>query len=344
MTKNHYPTKDFRLFDLDLNRKLSLIVHDHYHQLSPRGAEIARLVFMRFKRYSDSEYHLFLVMAYALVYFDVMPLNHPILAEEDREAIRKLLLTFEYEMTGERDKYIDSMLALNEDLLLVKILIKYTVLLAEEEYGEFIPHKIEYYRSLGWLIPVLSYRNYEIIAGFLQDVYFKKFYPLEYEWTNKLRQIPKVSDYTESYMVDITNDMASIMQNLGIFGIVKLRKKSLFSIYNKLASKKPKKIYDIVGMRIILANECDVERFAQEIEKRFIVEVKKDYIRKPKENGYRGMHYAFLYTHRNCETEIELQIRTKEMNDTIGKQDYLTHFAYSYSHDKWSPLFKEVRE
>lgn len=97
-------------------------------------------------------------------------------------------------------------------------------------------------------------------------------------------------------------------------------------------------------MRIIFQNQDDLLRFAEEIEKHYIVKVKKDYIARPKQNGYQGIHYTFLYTYRNFETEIELQVRTATMNNIIKHQDYLTHFTYSCEHNKWNPLFTEVHE
>lgn len=228
-----------------------------------------------------------MVAVYALFFFHKVSLDYPLLTDQDRALLEQLRDTFMYEMKGEKEAYIRSMLELDDELLLLKILIKYTVLLAEEEYGEFIPHKDGYYRALGWLIPLLSYKNYEIIASFLQDVYFRKLYPEKYEWTKEANAVSiGTTEIMENYMVDITNDITMMMEKLQIFGIVKLRKKSLFSVYNKMLSKRSMDIHDFAGIRIIFRSLEDLIRFAGEIEQHFIVRIKKDYVREPKESGY----------------------------------------------------------
>lgn len=210
--------KDFHLRDPELNGKLEMILNAYYDRLSVLETEMVRLVFIRFKRYSNNEYYLYILTVYALVFFKMVSLENEILTDRDREALTLLTDTFRYEMVGEKEKYVKAMLSLSDELFLVKLIIKYTVLLAEEEYGGFVPHKSEYYRSLGWLIPVLSYKNYEIITSFLQDVYFQKLYPEQYEWTSKAHKMPtKTVGFMGHFMVDITNDMSALMERLCIF-------------------------------------------------------------------------------------------------------------------------------
>ena len=337
--------QEFHLQNPELNTKLDSVITAYYHQLSKHETEMTRLVFFRYKRYSGNEYYLYLITVYALIFFKKMSVDDPLLTVEDREFIRLMTLTFQYEMSRNMKQYIKTMFAFNDDLLLVKLIIKYTVLMAEEQYSEFIPHKVEYYEALGWLIPLLSYRKYEIITSFLQDIYFKRLYSEQYNWAKHAHEtLTHTTEMIESFMVDITNDMTSMMEKLNIFGIIKLRKKSLFSIYNKIVNKESKKIYDFVGIRIILQDEKDLSIFIQEFEKHFVIRIKKDYITQPKKNGYQWIHYAFIYTHQNFETEIELQLRTRSMNTRINNQDYLTHFQYSCEHNKWNPLFKEVHD
>lgn len=150
------------------------------------------------------------------------------------------------------------------------------------------------------------------------------------------------TEVVEHFMVDITNGIMAMMGKLDVFGIIKMRKKSYFSIYNKIMCKKSTKIYDFMAVRVILRNTQDLELFTREFEKRFIIKKKKDYIKNPKSNGYEGIHYTFLYTLKNIETELELQVRTKEIDDATYCTSNLCHFTYSCEKNKWHPMFKEI--
>lgn len=99
---------------------------------------------------------------------------------------------------------------------------------------------------------------------------------------------------------------------------------------------------DFMGTRVILKGPEDLKLFTQEFEKRFLIKTKKDYISNPKDNGYEGIHYTFIYTFKNLETEMELQVRTKEIDEATYSTNSLCHFTYSCDKNKWHPIFKEI--
>lgn len=72
-------------------------------------------------------------------------------------------------------------------------------------------------------------------------------------------------------------------------------------------------IHDIIGFRIICAFTDDVYNVFHYFEQRskYSVELVKDYIKEPKENGYRSLHVILTITLDNgIHIPLELQIRT----------------------------------
>jgi len=109
---------------------------------------------------------------------------------------------------------------------------------------------------------------------------------------------------------------------------VKSRIKSKESISNKLVKKGlpmtlsalTNYILDIAGIRIICPFISDVYQIARMILQQNDVEmmVVKDYIREPKENGYRSLHLIVQvevpFAEKTRKVPVEIQIRTIAMN------------------------------
>ncbi|KAF0926653.1 hypothetical protein E2562_027003 [Oryza meyeriana var. granulata] len=110
---------------------------------------------------------------------------------------------------------------------------------------------------------------------------------------------------------------------------VKGRYKSRFSAMKKLVKdgRRPEDVNDILGMRVILDHraDCDGHRAClrtHEVIKGMWKDVPartKDYIARPKGDGYRSLHIAVDMSEPEPEGRkrplMEVQIRTKEMND-----------------------------
>ena len=109
---------------------------------------------------------------------------------------------------------------------------------------------------------------------------------------------------------------------------VKSRIKSLDRIVSKLERKKKditvdnicRYVYDVVGVRIVCSFIKDVYKIADIIRSlgEFIVKSEKDYIKEPKNSGYRSYHMIVLVPiHLENRTEyiqVEIQIRTVAMD------------------------------
>ena len=126
------------------------------------------------------------------------------------------------------------------------------------------------------------------------------------------------------------------IEQLGIKdAIVAQRLKRTSSILNKLKREKTMKLsrmQDIGGLRIILKNVDDVYRVAEILKKSKFnhkLHSEKDYIKKPKNSGYRSVHLVYRYNNTRAPIEtkdlqIEIQIRTKKQHlwatavETVG--------------------------
>ena len=104
------------------------------------------------------------------------------------------------------------------------------------------------------------------------------------------------------------------------------RVKTISSILDKCQKKDiaiddiTTKIEDIAGIRIICQFVEDIDRVAELLHKRSDIRVKqeKDYVKDPKDSGYRSYHMIVWYTVETLdgpkEIMVEIQIRTMAMN------------------------------
>lgn len=104
------------------------------------------------------------------------------------------------------------------------------------------------------------------------------------------------------------------------------RVKSIASILDKCQKKGisiddvTKKIEDIAGVRIICQFVEDIDRVVEILHRRTDIEIKqeKNYVKNPKESGYRSYHMIVWYIVQTMEGPkrimVEIQIRTMAMN------------------------------
>ena len=137
-----------------------------------------------------------------------------------------------------------------------------------------------------------------------------------------------------SYNQEI-NLICNQLQALGITVDISCRVKYPYSILQKLTrnSVKIEELTDIVGFRIIVREEDECYttlKLIQEIYK-IIPEKYKDYIDKPKTNGYRSLHTVILLGSYGL--PVEIQIRTREMNN-IAENGEAAHIGYKQNQEQ----------
>lgn len=122
------------------------------------------------------------------------------------------------------------------------------------------------------------------------------------------------------------------------------RHKSLYSIYSKMLKKKLNmdEVHDIHGLRLIVENEEDCYKALQVVHQlwREVPGRYKDYIAKPKCNGYQSLHTVVL---GESMVPLEVQIRTKEMH-LQAEYGFAAHWRYKENDCKYSSFVLQMVE
>lgn len=120
---------------------------------------------------------------------------------------------------------------------------------------------------------------------------------------------------------------------------IKSRVKSLESITNKMIDKglpltmnyMVKNLHDIAGVRVICPFISDVYNVANMLVNQGDISVMKikDYIKKPKVNGYRSLHLIVMvdvyFSDHKSQVPVEVQIRTIAMNSWASLEHQLRY-------------------
>lgn len=155
--------------------------------------------------------------------------------------------------------------------------------------------------------------------------------------------------------IDILNDEFQYVHHYNPIEHVKSRIKSPESIVKKLrkygystsVENMVNYVNDIAGIRIICSFSSDIYRIADMIQKQndLTVVAVKDYIKNPKESGYKSYHMIVsvpvYLAYTMIETKVEIQIRTVAQDFWAS----LEHKIY-YKFNKNAPEFisKELQE
>lgn len=150
--------------------------------------------------------------------------------------------------------------------------------------------------------------------GLLEDLAFPYVYPKEYEKTVAVRDL--LAQDGDSYIDRVLDIVRKELKEAGIHYMdLHGRKKQLYSFYQKLVKKQweASKIYDIIALRIIVADIADcyatlgvMHKIWKPLKGRI-----KDYTAQPKPNGYKSLHTTVFCLDGKL---VEFQIRTKEMH------------------------------
>lgn len=166
----------------------------------------------------------------------------------------------------------------------------------------------------------------------LEDLSFKYEHPETY--ANIKRQI---ADTEESRNKIFTKFAAPIREKLDAMGLkyeLKARVKSIYSIWNKMETKRVSfdEIYDLYAARIVFKcdNECDEKRICWNIYSDITdlyslhPDRTRDWISVPKANGYRALHLTVMGPDGNW---VEVQIRSERMNE-LAEKGFAAHWKY----------------
>ena len=114
----------------------------------------------------------------------------------------------------------------------------------------------------------------------------------------------------------------------GIAATVHGRPKHIYSIVKKMRGKSLgfEQVYDIRGLRIIVASVADCYQALSFVHSRFVPVADEfdDYVAKPKANGYQSLHTV---VRDGAQQPIEIQIRTQAMHDH-AEHGVAAHWVY----------------
>lgn len=168
----------------------------------------------------------------------------------------------------------------------------------------------------------------------LEDLCFQYLFPYSYLYVNTWLRSHEtgskpIIDVLKEQLLQLLNSdsiLAEMVDEISVEG----RYKSHYSTMKKLLrdGRKPEEVNDILGLRVILkpssklctSDECEKACYrARSVIKSLWKEVpsrSKDYILRPKANGYKSLHMAVDVS--GSRPLMEIQIRTAEMNATAS--------------------------
>ncbi len=160
----------------------------------------------------------------------------------------------------------------------------------------------------------------------LEDIAFRYLLPDEYASIKE--SVDREQEEREQDIEKIKNEINVAMTANGIEGEVLGRYKHYFSIYRKMQEQELayQDVYDVIAFRIILdAKTCCYEVLGIIHSLWNPIDIKfKDYIARPKPNGYQSLHTTVIGSDG---ARVEIQIRTREM-DQVAKSGVAAHWGY----------------
>jgi ppGpp synthetase/RelA/SpoT-type nucleotidyltranferase len=296
----------------------------------------------KLKRCSINENIIIFWYLYWLYFLKIIDIDSIDINKEDRKKIEILEKTFIQENKWEFEKYLKWLFEIDWDLFIFNIRFKSTILSFNDKYMYLIPNKKNYIKSIWYIIPLLTMKWSKVLSIF-QDMYFETLYKEKFENIKKFyqKQIKKI-EFPWEHLNKLINDFSDIMYEENILWKTRIRRKSYFSLYNKIKRKKHQNIYDILWIMLVFKDIIDLQKFIKTFENTFIYIQKKDYIKTPKKNWYKSIHYKFMTMYRNIEIWVELQVKTQHIEKQLNSSNISSHFNYSMKEKKWDSIFKEV--
>lgn len=187
------------------------------------------------------------------------------------------------------------------------------------------------------LVPIANRLGIGEIKTELEDLAFKFLDKENYLLIKKMREreVKHYKKYTAKAEVEIKKELLREgVEVQNIFG----RTKSVFRLFEKLKRHDMdiRKIYDIIGIRVIVPDVSDCYRALGIIHKKYhpLVGRIKDYISLPKPNGYQSIHTTLFGPEGKI---LEVQIRTQLMEDE-AELGIASHWIYSEKKFDFSEL------
>ena len=166
----------------------------------------------------------------------------------------------------------------------------------------------------------------------LEDLSFKYEHPDTYE--NIRRQIADTEEERNKIFNEFAAPVRAKLDAMGLKYEMKARVKSVYSIWNKMETKRVpfEEVYDLYAARIVFKceNESEEKRVCWNIYSEITdlyslhPDRTRDWISVPKANGYRALHLTVMGPDGNW---VEIQIRSERM-DEMAEKGFAAHWKY----------------
>lgn len=185
---------------------------------------------------------------------------------------------------------------------------------------EFLAREVlEIYAPLGTRLGL------EKIRRSLEEEAFKVLNPKKYSEIQDF--LKSSSEDREKFVSDFLKKVKKLLKGKVSLVGIKGRDKHIYSIYKKMRDRgvRLNDQKDHFAVRIILKSEEDCYSVLGILHETFdsVDGTLKDYIKNSKPNGYKSIHTVLIFD----EKKIEVQIRTKEMDD-FAEEGAASHWAY----------------
>ena len=175
----------------------------------------------------------------------------------------------------------------------------------------------------------------------LEDLAFKTLEPGKYkELADKLDMKRK---QREAYLDEVILALELFLKNAGIRAKIQGRAKHIFSIHKKMVTQSLDflQLTDLTAVRIITENVTDCYAVLGVIHSVYkpLFEKFKDYIGRPKPNGYQSIHTTVFGPR---ERPVEIQIRTQKMHE-VAEYGIAAHWRYKEKRGVLSDLDEKLK-
>ncbi len=252
-------------------------------------------------------------------------------------------IEFENKLEAEAENFRKMMLAMVKDIRV--IIIK----LADRTHnmrtlGALAPHKRRRIakETLEVYAPMANRLGMNRIRIELQDLGFQALYPQRYRILSE--SINKARGNRKEVIFKINKSIEQRLWQEGVRARVEGREKHLFSLYQKMRSKRLSfsEVFDVYAFRIMVdtVDACYrtlgvMHHLYKPVSGRF-----KDYVAIPKANGYQSLHTVLFGPYG---VPIEVQIRTDDMNK-VAEAGVAAHWVYKSAELKSSGTTANVHE
>lgn len=186
--------------------------------------------------------------------------------------------------------------------------------------------------------PIASRLGLYKIYREMLDLSFKAAYPMRFNVLSKAVRAARGN--RREAIAQVYQEVTRALPRAGIKAEVFAREKALYSIYQKMRSKRMpfSKVYDVYGVRVIVDEVlgCYQALGALHLAFKPIPGRFKDYIALGKDNGYQSLHTTLMGP---ANIPIEFQIRTHEMQ-RLAESGVAAHWLYKTDAEEFSDLSK----